>query len=290
MNEHLRQIYHHFKPPNTFQKYWYIIENVLDLSFPWAGQEDTFRRRAERLEKSLNVLDAPGITMRRLLDVPQFNELAELTPRIHRDSTGSTASHDAFASDVTRIRNGRAPRAPFTRLLLVLYDVRCNEQHGQKILPDEWEAVRDRNKHVFDLVTPLAAVVAETLAAIYAVPGVFSYGTLASHFSDDRHSLPIRIQEGFRTRGCLYDLGRFPGMRDDLNGWTHGSILAADEANRLRFLGLCDEIEGHAFIRRLAITRDEHDAESVAWAYFFDGDTASKPTIPGGRWPLPNAG
>ena len=178
MEDRLKFIYQNYSRATSFREYWY--ENYLDWCFPRLSETEPFRKRFQRFEKYLQSVLVHDVFLSRLFALDEAKSLAELQPRIFREHTGatSTSAHETFASDYARYARGQKPKEPIARLLYLLYTVRCNDQHGQKILPEEWEEIRRRNELVFSLTVPLLAILDELIMTFFVATGIFSYGTL----------------------------------------------------------------------------------------------------------------
>lgn len=284
MEDYLKRIYHHYTSATGFEKYWFAFENYLDHHIPLDGPGDSLRKRAERFEEDLKQILVHETFWRRLYYLPEAKEVAELQPRIFREIDGNTSAHDAFASDYSRLVRGQKLKEPVARLINLLYTVRCNSQHGQKILPDEWEDIRRRNEQVFVLTTPLLSCLAELVITQFVVLGVFSYGTL-QEASDADFSFTVERHEDLRIKGHLYDMGRFPAWRFNTWGWVHGCVLSAPSQFRLKHVSFCDDVEGDQFERRLVLAYDQNgDARFLVWAYHFSSEPDFKTKIKDGIW------
>jgi gamma-glutamylcyclotransferase (GGCT)/AIG2-like uncharacterized protein YtfP len=284
MEDYIKRIYDHYTKATDFRQYWFVFENYLDSCFPHEGRDDSFRKRAHRFEKHLKEMLVHETFLRQLHSLPEARELAELKPRIFREINQDTSAHDAFAKDYSRFERGEKPKAPIARLINLAYTVRCNAEHGQKVLPDEWEGMRRRNEQIFSLTTPLVSRLAELVVTQFVVLGVFSYGTL-QEASDADFGFAIARKEGMRIRGRLYDMGRFPAWR--YNTWerVQGCVLRAEASCRLEHVKLCDDAEGNQFERRLELAYDKTDKpQHLVWAYHFTSEPDFKTKIKDGIW------
>ncbi len=172
-----------------------------------------------------------------------------------------------------------------TRILNLLYTVRCNSQHGQKILPEEWDDVRKRNELIFSLATPVLSKIDELIITFYVASGIFAYGTLQGVVHERRFGGSIERLDRVAIKGHLYNLGQFPGWRYQTWGRVHGCILQAPLESRIDFLRFCDEIEGEAFQRRLALAYDDNsDPKHIVWAYHYREEPQSSRRIEDGIW------
>jgi gamma-glutamylcyclotransferase (GGCT)/AIG2-like uncharacterized protein YtfP len=270
---------------DRFDLYWHVFENYFDRHFPHSGKSDPFRKRVNRFEKHLKQILIHETFWHRLYHLPEAKELAELEPRIFRETTGDTSPHEAFASDYSRFVRGQKPKEPLARLINLLYTVRCNVLHGQKILPiSEWEDIRKRNEKVFSLTTPLLVHLDNLVLTQFVARGVFSYGTLQEASESD---FPFQIERyhGLRIKGRLYDMGQFPAWRYNTREWVKGTVLRAPASFRLKYISLCDEIEGKQFERRLELAYDQNgNAQHIVWAYHYVSEPDHKTRIKDGIW------
>ena len=284
MKDSLKFIYANYTRANSFIDYWHPFENYLDMDFPYSGEGDSFRKRLKRFEEYLRRDRIHDAFLRATFALDTAKYLAELEPRIFREKTGDTSAHDAFASDYARYVRGQKPKEPICRLLNLLYTVRCNAGHGQKILPDEWDAIRERNELVYTLTTPLQAVVDELIITFFVATGVFAYGTLQQLALSEQFGYEVEPRLGMKIKGYLYDLGAFPGWCYETWGWVHGMLLTVPLQWRMQFVHHCDGLEGALFERRLVIAHEEEDTQQIAWAYHYTGDTDPSQRIKSGVW------
>ncbi|MFC1851834.1 gamma-glutamylcyclotransferase [candidate division CSSED10-310 bacterium] len=284
MEDYLKFIYENYTTATSFEKYWFSFENYFDHHFPIAGNDDTMRKRAVRFEKHLKQIPVHETFWSRLYGLPEAKNLAELLPRIFREINRDTSAHDAFASDYSRFTRGQKPKKPVARLINLLYTVRCNTQHGQKILPEEWEDIRRRNEKIFALTIPLLAELTELVITQFVVSGLFSYGTLQEAWDADVAS-NLERHEDLRIKGFLYDMGRFPAWRYNTWGWVHGCVLRAPRLFRLKHISFCDNVEGDQFERRLVLAYDQNeDAQCLVWVYHFSSEPDFTTKIKDGIW------
>lgn len=285
MNDSLKFIYDNYTRASGFNEYWYAFENYLDLRFPPAAERESFLARLKRFEDYLMQVLVHETFWRRIYRSACIRDLAELQPRVFRENTGDTSAHDAFASDFSRFTRGQKPKEPIARVLNLLYTVRCNVQHGQKPLPDEWEEIRKRNELVFSLTIPIIAKIDELVIALFIAAGIFSYGTLQEALDDQRFPYSTERLDGFRIKGHLFDLGIFPAWRYETWGWVHGCILRVPTMFRLKHLAFCDEVEGERFERRLALAYGENDQpQHIVWAYHYREEPRQNDRISNGLW------
>jgi gamma-glutamylcyclotransferase (GGCT)/AIG2-like uncharacterized protein YtfP len=286
MDDSLKFIYHNYTQATSFRQLWYAFERCLDVHFPHEGSDDNFRRRFSRLEAHLAQTGMHEHLVSRLYSCEEARRLAELQPCIYREKNRDTSAHKAFSSDFARyVQGSSAPKEPIARLLNLLYIVRCNDQHGQKPLPKEWDDMRERNFLVFSLTKPLLRVLDEFVIAFFVSDGVFTYGTLKMPELGKQMPYPVSVISEAKIKGHLYDLGRFPGWTYDTWGWVYGEIAQASQECRLDLLQRCDELEGALFERRLVVTYDSQDREKgLAWAYHYQGDTEVSQRISDGKW------
>ena len=284
MEDYLKFIYENYRSATHFEKYWCAFENYLDHHFPHEEPDDSFRKRAERFEKHLKQIVVHETFWHQLYHLRETKELAELQPRIFREIDRNTFAHDAFASDYSRVIRGQKPKNPVARLINLLYIVRCNSQHGQKILPDEWEDIRRRNEHVFSLTAPLISSLTELVITQFCVLGIFSYGTL-QEASEADFSFPMERHEELRIKGHLYDMGRFPGWQYNTTGWVYGCVLSAPSLFRLKHVRFCDKVEGDQFERRLVLAYNQQgNPRFLVWAYHLLSEADFSRMIEDGIW------
>lgn len=285
MEDSLKFIYQNYSRATSFREYWYAFENYLDMCFPYVGEDDNFRKRLQRFEEYLQRVLVHHVFLSRTFTLDEAKSLAELQPRIFRESTGNTSAHEAFASDYSRHVRGQQPKEPICRLLNLLYTIRCNDQHGQKILPEEWEEIRSRDELIFSLTTPLLAVLDELIITFFVASGIFSYGTLQQLGTTKELPFSVESLPGMKIKGHLYDLGRFPAWRYDTWGWVHGAMLRVPLQFRTKFVQHCDALEGDAFEPRLVIAYSEDEKiQDIAWAYHYSGKTNVSQRVQDGIW------
>lgn len=271
---------------DAFRTLWEAYENFLDGK-PLAGS--TMRERNSVFEECLRNQAIFNHFVRRILSPLEAGFLADLEPQVFNEEAFQRTGHKrvdehrAYASDYQRIRSGRSPKEPLARLLNLLYVVRNNLQHGQKILPQDWPEMRERNLQVFRLAAPLQRAVVQTLFETLWADGLFAYGTRcpsSSRFSMVEDLVDI-VQDEYFVSGWLYDCGTHPGLVMGMGDRIHGSLLRSSRLHQV--LARTDEIEGAAFKRRLAWARsDSADRElALVWVYEFAGDTAGLPTYRG---------
>lgn len=146
------------KSRDAFRALWEAYENFLD-GFPVLGE--SIRKRNVAFEDLLRERGLFARFVEQVTRLPAAGRLADLEPRIFSEDcfqrTGKkrTDEHSAYASDYEHIRSGCRPKEPLARLLNLLYVIRNNLQHGQKVLPEEWSEMRRRNLEVFCLVAPV---------------------------------------------------------------------------------------------------------------------------------------
>ncbi|MGH8544663.1 MAG: gamma-glutamylcyclotransferase [Gammaproteobacteria bacterium] len=263
----------------AFRTLWEAYENFLDgMAFP----AETIRKRNVAFETMLHERGLHDHFVGRVLGLSEAGLLADLAPRIcHEETfqrTGQRRAHEhkAYASDYERIRSGGKPRQPVARLLSLLYVVRNNLQHGQKILPQEWPEMRNRNLIVFRLTAPLQRGIVQTLFETICADGVFAYDTLRS--SSPGFSMIEKLVDDvvgdYFVSGKLYDLGTHRGLVIGHGEEIRGEILRSARLHEL--LALTDNIEGAQFRRRLSWARHNSiDGElALVWVYEFVGDLA----------------
>jgi gamma-glutamylcyclotransferase (GGCT)/AIG2-like uncharacterized protein YtfP len=263
----------------AFRTLWEAYENFLDgMALPGP----TMRERNAGFETFLRERALLDHFIQRVLGLPEAGLLADLDPRIFHEETFQrtgqrrTDEHNAYASDYERIRSRRSPKEPVARLLTLLYVVRNNLQHGQKILPQEWPEMRDRNLAVFRLVAPLQLGIVKTLFEMLWADGLFAYGTLrasSSRFSMIK-DLVQGVEGGYFVLGKLYDCGTHPGLVMGPGDRIRGEVLRSARLHEL--LARTDDIEGTDFKRRLSWARPDSTGGELAlvWVYEFAGDTS----------------
>ena len=286
MENSLKFIYENYSRANSFEGYWYAFENYLDMRIPNLRRGDSFRNRLQRLEEYLKDALVHHVFFMNIFTIDEVKSLAELQPLIFRERTGDTSAHEAFASDYSRYVRGQKPKEPISRLLNLLYTVRCNTQHGQKILPEEWEKIRKRNELIFSLTTPIISVLDELIITFFVADGIFTYGTLQHFETIKQLGYQVEPLPRRKIKGHLYDLGQFPGWKYHTYGWVNGVILQVPSQFRSKFVQHCDMLEGDSFKRRLVIVYDEEneDAQHIAWAYHYNGRTNYAQRIKSGIW------
>jgi gamma-glutamylcyclotransferase (GGCT)/AIG2-like uncharacterized protein YtfP len=276
---------------DAFRSLWDAYENFLDGMPSLAG---SVRNRNIAFEELLVERGLLAHFIERALRIPEAGLLADLQPRIFREQvfqqTGvrGTDEHNAYASDYDRIRLGRRPKEPVARLLSLFSVVRNNLQHGQKVLPEDWPRMRERNLQVFRLAAPVQYKVVMGLFETIWADGVFAYGTLrpgCTRFELVR-SLVKETCGDYFVSGKLYDLGDYPGLVLGSGDRVQGEILRSDPLHDL--LLRIDEIEGRDFARRLYWAEPGADGRerSLAWIYEYRSQTSDvHPLCRGGVWP-----
>jgi gamma-glutamylcyclotransferase (GGCT)/AIG2-like uncharacterized protein YtfP len=220
-----------------------------------------------------------------LLSLPESRQLAELIPRISRDSSNDTSHHESFASDFARHERNQKTKQALVRLLNLLYTIRCNSVHGSKILADEWGSVKARNQLVFSLALPLLRALDEMIITSRVSFGVFSYGTLPTLVEKEGLGYSVSVVPDKKIKGLLFDVGAFPAWRYESWGWVHGCVLRAPLRMRDKFVKVCDSLEGRSFERRLVVVHDSEGAdEHLAWAYHYNEPTHSLQRVEDGVW------
>jgi gamma-glutamylcyclotransferase (GGCT)/AIG2-like uncharacterized protein YtfP len=278
-----------------FRNLWEAYENFLDGMPVLPGS--TIRDRYKAFEGLLVQRDLVPHFVERVLRLPEAGLLADLQPRIFREQTFQrtrerrTDEHDAYASDFDRIRSGRRPKEPLARLLNLLAVVRNNLQHGQKILPDEWPEMRERNLEIFRIAAPIQHRVVLSLFETLWADGLFAYGTLrpVSTRFDLVRDLVKTTTETYYVSGKLYDLGEYPALVLGAGDRVPGEILRSDRLHELVLR--VDGIEGNDFARRLCWATSLGGGErALAWVYEYRGPTSGVPRCRQGVWPRPAEG
>ncbi len=264
---------------DAFRSFWDAYENYLDGA---AVPADTIRARNAAFEARLLEAGLHAHFMQNVLSCKEAGLLADLKPRIFREEhfqhtkERRTDDHDAFSSDYERFRSGRPAKEPVARLLNLLAVVRNNLQHGQKVLPEDWREMRERNLRIFELVAPIQHRLVALLFETRWADGVFTYGTLrvsgSSH--DLVRDLIDSVQSGYSVTGKLYDLGTHPGLVVGTGSPVSGDVLRSTRLHEL--LARADEIEGVQFKRRLVWAHPERDPNLslLVWVYEYVGDVS----------------
>ena len=270
---------------------WVIYENFLDsydLSNP--DPKNTNRKRNRLFAAFLAESSLLHYFESTLLDLPEAQRLAKLQPQIFREERfrragiKDTHCHEAYSSDFDRYLAGLPRRESIPRLLDLLYVVRCNHDHGQKVLPKDWPEIRKRNAQIFELVVPIQRNIAKLLFENVWTDGVFVYGTCKPTEGNFKHieHLVERVSDDWYAKGELYDLGKYPGLVPTPAGKVRGCLLEGKEPGEL--LSLMDELEGAAFLRELLWIKSEHEQEALAWVYCYQGTLEGVPTWPQIEW------
>ena len=66
------------------------------MCFPHLGEDDNFRKRLQRFEEYLQRVLVHHVFLSRTFTLDEAKSLAELQPRIFRESTGNTSAHEAL--------------------------------------------------------------------------------------------------------------------------------------------------------------------------------------------------
>jgi len=277
--------YDNYYSATGLDKYWYAFENVLELKFPSSSEQEKFRKRVGRLEKYLTQLCIHETFWSQIYCTESTRKLAELQPLIFREQSGDKSAHKAFASDFLRFKNNQNPKEPITRVLNLIYTVRCNVHHGEKPLPAEFKAVRERNELILSLTTPIIAKIDELLITLFVTEGIFSFCTFQETERDQHVPFPIEHVDGFKIKGNLFNLGKFPAWCYNTFGWVHGCLLWVPENYRIEQLASCDRIVGNQFEHRLTLAYDEFDQpQHVVWAYQYLEEPPWNSHINDGIW------
>lgn len=100
---------------------------------------------------------------------------------------------------------------------------------------------------------------------------LFVYGTLLKHFDHEviRPLAPYLQHSGSGlVKGRLYDMGSYPGLVEDPNGYdVYGEIYRVTEPQRV-FAEL-DEYEGSEYIRRKMMVRSSDNEQIRCWVYLY---------------------
>ena len=112
-------------------------------------------------------------------------------------------------------------------------------------------------------------------------PLLFAYGTLMRGYG--LHAVLARgatlVGEG-TARGCLLDLGRYPGLVAGA-GRVHGEIYRLDDAELLPVL---DREEGYNFVRRRAVVTLAGGRRVGVWLYRYRGPRERATPISDGNY------
>ena len=130
----------------------------------------------------------------------------------------------------------------------------------------------------------------------YPVRRLFVYGTLMK--GQSRHSTITHhiANQGIKasTKGALYNLGDYPGMRCSDSGTVHGELYEMDEV----FLTLqsLDRVEGfygfqspNSLFRRTLIQVEVNGEIVWAWSYFYAQEPDLSDRIESGDWRIWNS-
>ncbi len=123
---------------------------------------------------------------------------------------------------------------------------------------------------------------------------VFVYGTLRRGFSLHKHLRKTRVRflgKG-KIRGCLYDLGEFPGAcpselpTDEVEGELYELIQPTEQ---LKVLDKIEEFDPcrpdeSLFVRRLTVVELQTGQRVEAWVYFLPQKPSSARLIPSGDY------
>jgi hypothetical protein len=222
--------------PETFRSLWEVYENFLNgagLRNTAPDARNTIRERNRIFASFLTERAIDAVFIDTLFQIKETYELAQLQPRIYHEETfqlrgrKDTSAHDAFSSDFARYLSSGKCKEPIPRLLDLQYVVRCNLDHGQKVLPDEWPAMKERNESIFKLTVPIQKRLAELLFENLWADGVFVYGTCKPDEGNFVY-LSLLVHEysdGWHVEGYLYDLGSYPGFVEKLGYRTKGFVL-----------------------------------------------------------------
>jgi len=250
----------------------------------------TMRDRNVGFESMLRARGLLEHFVQRVLRRPEAGLLADLDPRLFHEQTfknsGSrrTDEHDAYASHYERMRSGRNPKEPVARLLTLLYVVRNNLEHGQKVLSEDFPEMTKRNLAVLNLAAPLQRSMVKTLFETLWADGLFAYGTLRP--SSCRFSLVEdlveRVEGEYFVCGKSYDRGTYPGLVLGDGDRIPGEVLRSSRLHEL--LARTDDIEGADFKRRLSWARPSSPERELAlvWIYEFASDTSRLTRYTGG--------
>ena len=123
---------------------------------------------------------------------------------------------------------------------------------------------------------------------------LFVYGTLRSDaFSEPAGWLragATRLGLG-RVRGHLVDLGAYPGLIRDEQGWVAGEVFTIDDRGLLPKLDHYEGCDQDPPLYRRTLTTVELTSGAVlrdVWVYEFAGPTDGLPVLESGRYPLLN--
>jgi|GEM_PF-3551240 len=271
---------------------WGVLENYLchhQIHVPGRG---TTRDELAVLEERISDSGLHDQLVQELFSLRETEQLANLVPRIHREETSAmgrspdTSAHEAFSSDFDRYRTGDKCKEPLLRLAMLVFTVRCNLDHGQKVLPRDEDEMRKRNALIFKLVAPPLDRLARFLFELDFAQGVFVYGTFMPGQSRWAmvEALVQQDADEWRVTGELYDAGPFPALLLRGRRLASGAVLTA--RSLLPVLQRMDSCEGRLFRRRLAWARSPAKKEErrLVWVYEFSDSVDGLPAIRDGIW------
>jgi gamma-glutamylcyclotransferase (GGCT)/AIG2-like uncharacterized protein YtfP len=262
--------------PEAFRHLWETYENALNYLDVHHPGNDNMRNRNETFESYVVHRGIRDDFIVGTFGLPEAESLADLDPMIfqegpfQRAGTKDASSHHAFRSDFHRFSRGGcdACKAPLTRLLNLLYIVRCNVDHGQKSLPQDWPETRQRNLQIFKLVTPIVHRLAMLLFETVLADGLFAYGTLRPDGKghDVVHEYVQQVLNGYYVIGKVIEGGGVTTFDVTGNHKVQGNILTTDRLHLM--LRAADSYEGERYQRSLvwSYSRGEQDCKLV-WIY-----------------------
>jgi gamma-glutamylcyclotransferase (GGCT)/AIG2-like uncharacterized protein YtfP len=118
------------------------------------------------------------------------------------------------------------------------------------------------------------------------VQSLFVYGTLRRVYGHPLHALIASHSVGSgeaRVRGLLFDLGPYPGMTAEGDGFVHGELYEID-AEWPQIIAILDEYEGSEYRRELIEAELPSGEHVAAWAYVLNVDTHGLRRIESGQF------
>jgi len=126
---------------------------------------------------------------------------------------------------------------------------------------------------------------------------LFVYGTLRKDVLHEMFHILAKYASflgGATVRGCLYDLGTYPGMvlSDDPTKEVFGELYRVRRENWDEVIAVLDDYEGcgpkdaepHEYNRSIVTAKTRDGLEQKVWAYLLARPVAELPIIPGGDY------
>jgi len=121
---------------------------------------------------------------------------------------------------------------------------------------------------------------------------LFVYGTLLRR---SRHPMAKLLSEQARfvgeakVRGCLYDLGRYPGITESSadSDWVYGDVYELTCGETLAQLDAYEELESPRpsyFDRQLGEATLDDGSTVAVWVYWYRGELGNATRSPSGRY------